>query len=68
MSTFRIGQQNAKEIEVRKVEATLGDRQEEASEEEVAGVEEAVREGDESEQAAADESETSEVEQELGEP
>jgi len=55
------------EPEVRDIEAALEDRQEEASEEEVAGVEEATREGDESGQAEAEESEVTEVEQELDE-
>jgi hypothetical protein len=61
------GQDLILEREVRALEASLEQRQEEAPEEEVAGVEKAI-EGDESGQAEADESEVSKVEREVEDP
>jgi hypothetical protein len=68
MTSFNIGQQNANEIEVRKLEASLEERQEQASEEEVAEVEKAIRERKESGQAEVEESEVSGVERKVEEP
>jgi hypothetical protein len=61
-------QRRAEENEIESLEEALEGRQEEVSEEEVAGVDERLREGEESEQADADESEVTEVEREAEEP
>jgi hypothetical protein len=61
-------QRRAEENEIESLEEALEGRQEEVSEEEVAGVDERLREGEESEQAGADESEVTEVEREAEEP
>jgi hypothetical protein len=63
----RVGQAFVTESEVGAVEASLEQPQEEASEEEVAGVEKAL-EGDESDQAEANESEVTDVEREVENP
>jgi hypothetical protein len=60
-------QRRAGEYEIESLEEALEGRQEEVSEEEVAEVEEGLREGDESGQAEADDSEVTEVERETEE-